>query len=89
MRKNNPQTPLLALLRDLTPVQRKTLADNAGTKVSYLYALGSCQRESCRTDLAMRIEEASRKMHDETLGLTPIVTMQQLAMMCSAGPDGA
>lgn len=83
MRKNDPQTPLLALLRSLTDEQRETLASDAGTKVTYLYSLATCQRTSCRTDLAMRIEAAAKKMHQETLGVSPVVTMQQLATMCS------
>lgn len=83
MRKNSPQTPLLALLRALTPEQRTTLATEAGTSVSYLYALGSCQRAACGSPKAAAIQAASEKMHEATDGLTPIVTMQQLATMCT------
>lgn len=82
MRKNEPQTPLLALLRSLTPEQRATFAKNAGTEVSYLYALAGCQRGACRSTLAMNIHKASELMHTETKGVSPIVTMQQLATMC-------
>jgi len=87
MRKNIPQTPLLALLRSLTDKQRETLATDAETKVSYLYSLATCQRSSCRTDLAMRIEEAAKKMHEETHGLSPLVSMQELATMCLVPTD--
>lgn len=83
MRKNDPTTPLLALLRSLTDEQRETLAKNAGTTVSYLYSLATCQRASCRTKLAIKIEEAAKLMHQETLGVSPIVTMQELATMCA------
>lgn len=83
MRKNIPQTPLLALLRILTDAQRATLAADAGTTKSYLYSLATCQRESCRADLAMSIEAASEKMNKATNGVSPIVTMQELATMCS------
>lgn len=83
MRKNDPKTPLLALLRALTPDQRQELADEAGTSVSYLYALGSCQRGACGSVLASGIERASRTMHKQTKGETPVVTVEQLATMCS------
>ena len=83
MRKNEPSTPLLALLRSLNDEQRLQLAKEAGTTVSYLDALASCQRESCRTDLAMRIERASEIMCEHTGGVSPIVSMRELATMCS------
>lgn len=90
MRKNTAQTPLLALLRSLNDAQRNQLATTAGTTVSYLYALATCQRGACRSDLAMQIEKASRQMSDETAGVSPVVTMQELATMCVVGePDGA
>lgn len=83
MRKNEPQTPLLALLRALDTEQREALALLAGTTVSYLYALGSCQRGACRSDLALAIEKASESMCERTGGQSPIVTMAELAQMCS------
>ena len=52
MRKNEPQTPLLALLRALDDAQRNQLATDAGTTVGYLYSLASCQRSTCRAKLA-------------------------------------
>jgi hypothetical protein len=85
MRTNTPRTPLLNLLRQLTAEQRETLADNAGTKVSYLYSLASCQRgegQSCSAPLALKIEEATIRMHHATDGETPIVTIRDLATMC-------
>ncbi len=82
MRKNDPQTPLLALLRSLTDEQREELALEAGTKVSYLYSLATCQRASCRSGLGLRIAKASEKMCNQTMGLTPIVTIEDLATMC-------
>lgn len=85
MRKNPAQTPLLALLRSLNDEQRAALAEDAGTSVSYLYSLASCQREACRTALALRIQQASERMHEHTGGLTPIVTMAELATMCAVG----
>lgn len=85
MRKNEPQTPLLALLRALTPEQRETFAGFANTSVSYLYSLGSCQRGACRSALALQIEKASEKMCKITGGKSPIVTMRELASMCAVG----
>jgi hypothetical protein len=82
MRKSEPQTPLLALLRCLTDDQRATLASDAGTKVSYLYSLATCQRSSCRADLAMRIAKASEAMCRRTGGASPIVSIEELATMC-------
>lgn len=82
MRKNDPKTPLLALMRVLTDEQRKQLAEDAATSVSYLYSLASCQRAACGSALAQRIERATMKMSERTLGLTPVVTMAELATMC-------
>jgi hypothetical protein len=83
MRSNDPKTPLLALLRALTDEERQKLADKAETSLSYLYALATCQRGSCRSALAKRIADATVWMHKETKGQTEIVTMEQLATMCS------
>jgi hypothetical protein len=82
MRKNEPKTPLLALLRSLTEAQRLQLAEDASTSVSYLYALGSCQRSACGATLAMQIEKATEKMCERTGGATAIVNMRDLATMC-------
>lgn len=81
MRKNDPQTPLLAVLRALTPEQREEFASEAGTEVSYLYALATCARSSPRVALALAIATASETMarrYD-----APAVTVAQLASMCS------
>lgn len=82
MRKTPPKTPLLALLRALTDEQRATFASDAGTSVSYLYSLASCQRQSAGSGLALSIERASGAMHLRTQGETPVVTMRDLATMC-------
>lgn len=83
MRKSPPKTPLLALLRALTEEQRVIFAADAGTTVSYLYALAGCQRQSAGSTLALAIESASRRLAKATRGKTPVVCMQQLATMCS------
>ena len=82
MRKNEPKTPLLALLRQLTDEQREQLAADAGTSVSYLYSLASCQRTSCGTALALQIEKATERMCDRTGGQTAVVTVRELGTMC-------
>lgn len=83
MRKSTPKTPLLALLRLLTDEQRTAFATDAGTTVSYLYALAGCQRQSAGSTLALAIESASKRLNKASRGKTPVVCMQQLATMCA------
>jgi hypothetical protein len=80
MRKNPPQTPLLAALRALDDSQRAEFAQEAGTSVSYLYKLATCSRRSCRAALAKGIADASVTM--ERRHGSPAVTMDDLATMC-------
>ena len=80
MRKNDPSTPLLAVLRALTPEQREEFASEANTQVSYLYALATCARRSPRASLAVAIASASATM-ERRYG-SPAVTVEQLASMC-------
>lgn len=85
MRTNEPKTPLLALLRQLSPEQREQLAADAGTRVDYLYALGSCTRKSCKAKLAADIEKASRLMAERTKKSetpTAVITVVELGSMC-------
>ena len=85
MRTNEPKTPLLALLRKLTPSQRTELAELAGTRVDYLYALASCTRKSCKAALAARIEEATRVLAARTKrskNPTRVITVAELGSMC-------
>lgn len=83
MEKQTASTPLQSLLRACDDAQRKQIAKWAGTSVSYMYALASCSRKSCRSELAAGIEDASKKMNRLTNGKTPIVTMRELATMCA------
>ena len=78
-RKTDPLTPLISLLRALTAEQRDDFACKADTPVSYLYALGTCQR-TCSVKKARLIERTSREFN--ALHGTPVVTMEQLATMC-------
>lgn len=80
MRKTSPKTPLLALLRDLTPERRAEFAMLAGTTVEYLYQLAGCNRGACRSLLAKRIADASEVLA-QCYG-TPSVSMEVLATMC-------
>lgn len=82
MRKSDPKTPLLALLRLLNDEQRVAFAADAGTTVSYLYSLAGCQRQSAGSTLALAIESASRRLSEQNKGATPVVCMQTLATMC-------
>ena len=83
MRTSTPKTPLLALLRVLTDEQRATFATDAGTTVSYLYALAGCQRLSAGSTLALAIEAASERLNKASRGKTPVVSMRTLATMCT------
>ena len=82
-RRNQPKTPLLALLRELgTDDKRNEFATMAGTSRLYLYQLSICSRRSCRADLAKRIADASEAM-GKKYG-TRVLTQDILATMCSA-----
>ena len=81
-RKNQPKTPLLAVLRQLeTDDKRDEFAALAGTSRLYLYQLSICSRRSCRADLAKRIADASEVMH-ERYG-TQVLTLEGLSTMCT------
>ena len=81
-RKNQPRTPLLAVLRQLaTDDKRDEFAALAGTSRLYLYQLSICSRRSCRTDLAKRIADASVVMAKK-YG-TQVLTLEVLCSMCA------
>ena len=81
-RKNQPKTPLLAVLRQLeTDDKRDEFATLAGTSRLYLYQLSICSRRSCRADLAKRIADASVVMH-EKYG-TQVLTLEGISTMCA------
>lgn len=50
--------------------------------MNYLYSLAGCHRERVNVALALAIEDASRELHRESGGQTPIVTTRELATMC-------
>lgn len=82
-RRNQPKTPLLALLRELANDERRAeFAALCGTTHIYLYQLAICSRKSCRADLAKRIADATVVMC-EKYG-TQVLTLETLATMCAA-----
>ena len=81
-RKNQPRTPLLAVLRQLaTDDKRDEFAALADTSRLYLYQLSICSRRSCRADLAKRIADASVVMH-EKYG-TQVLSPEVICSMCA------
>ena len=81
-RKNQPRTPLLAVLRQLeTDDKRDEFAALAGTSRLYLYQLSICSRRSCRADLAKRIADASVVMGAK-YG-TQVLTLEVICSMCA------
>lgn len=71
-------SPLLLVLRGCTVPQQHRLAELAGTKRNYLYQLAGKSR-SPNVALAVAISGASRILHQETNGKTPIITVEQFA----------
>jgi hypothetical protein len=75
-------TCLTKLLRSASPEEREYLANHASTTVSYLYALAGCHREAMSLDLGLRLAEATRDLARMTKGRTPVLSAEQLALMC-------
>lgn len=81
MRFSQANTPLLELLRALeTDERRDEFAELAGTTRMYAYQLGTCQRRSCRTPLAVALAEASNRMNKK-YG-TPVISIEEIGTMC-------
>lgn len=82
-------TPLAALLRQLTPVQRERLALDCGTTLGYLRQLAGCHSKNPSVALAVRIEDCTRRLWKKHG--TRIVTVHDLASMCEVreGADAA
>ena len=89
MRKTThpPTTALSVLLRACTDDEREWLADNARTTVGYLYQLAGCHRgrNGPGAALALSIEDLSTQLNRLTKGRVPVVTVRELASMCSLG----
>ncbi len=72
-----PIHPLLNALRSCTVAEQHEFARLAGTKRNYLYQLAGATR--CpKLKLALRIVDASVKMHTLTTGRVPKLTIQEL-----------
>lgn len=81
---SKPITPLTAWLRLASKEQRERLAALAGTTVNYLYQCAGCARGSrISADLAFRIEDAMKKLRQESGNALPVVTARDLATMCT------
>lgn len=79
-------TPLAALLRQLTPVQRERLALDCGTTLGYLRQLAGCHSKNPSVVLAVRIEDCTRRLWKKHG--TRIVTVHDLAVMCEVPTGG-
>lgn len=77
----DPTTPLIELLRRMTPEQRDEFAAIAGTPVSYMYQIGGGHRPRVSAKLAFNIEDASIEMNKRSGGFFPVVTARQVALM--------
>lgn len=82
MELKEPKTPLLECLRACTVPEQHQIAAWAKTPRNYLYQLATCQRRGTNTLRALRISEAITKMHVQTLGRVPKVSVEELAKMC-------
>lgn len=84
MAKPEDTTPLMALLRAFeNEAEHAEFAAEAGTTSNYLYALAGCHRGQPKVGLALAIEDASVKFHVKTNGRIPLITVRDLATMCS------
>lgn len=85
MRKNQTTTALSTMLRACTDDERKWLAEKAETTVGYLYQLAGCHRgrNGPAAGLALSIEDLSGQLNKLTKGRVPVVSVRDLASMCS------
>lgn len=75
------KTPLLELLRQLTPSERDEIAQAACTSVNYLYLLAGCHRKMTNLQMALVIEDMTRELNRTSGGRVPVVTARELAAM--------
>lgn len=73
--------PLADWLRAATAGQRERCATLAGTSVSYLYSLAGSHRQKISARLAFQIEDATRRLAQQTRGRLAVVTARELAFM--------
>lgn len=75
--KHKANTPIMSLLRQMSPVEREQWAALAGTRVNYLYHIGSGAREP-KVRLAVSIADATQTMHVMNPAL-PVLTVRDIA----------
>ena len=65
-------------LRATSKAQRHEVATSAGTSVAYLYQLAGGHRRNPGANIALGIENATRKLHEKNPSI-PVVTVASLA----------
>jgi DNA-binding XRE family transcriptional regulator len=75
-------TALLRVLRACTRQEAERIADAAGTKRHYLYAIAGCHRTP-NVQLASAICAAVDTLHEQTEGRVPKITVDDIAKMCA------
>ena len=76
-------TPLSKFIRDATPAERERCAMLAGTSVGYLYQIAGCHRPRPSASLALLLEDATRKLSEETHGRLQTIDMRTITTMCA------
>jgi hypothetical protein len=75
--------PLLDILRMMREEEQIAFGLRAGTTRGYLYQIAGGHRKSISVQLAFSIEDASRKIHEESGGYFPAVSARDIAEMCA------
>lgn len=65
-------TPLLRMLRALSPEQRSALADACGTTVVYLYQLATQPHPNPRLRLAQALVHEAKGLRRRRVGIDPL-----------------
>jgi hypothetical protein len=66
-------------LKHATPQEREYLAREVGTSVGYLRLLGYGHRENPKVRLALGIVKTAARMHHQTHGRLPLISIYDLA----------
>lgn len=74
-----PKSKLQEWIRLANPSQRERLAQLAGTSEGYLYGLAGLHRKGIGAKLAVRIQRGTEQLHEESGGVLPIITVEDLA----------
>lgn len=79
-KKTPNSNPMAEWLRLASAEQRERCASLAGTSVNYLYQIAGLRREP-KVGMGVLIEDATTTLHEESMGLLPVVTARDLATM--------